>query len=320
MKWLIVRYSAIGDCVMAAHVPSRIRREQPDSIIHWAVETRCEDVIDTEILVQHRASLPRHLMRKKRWSPQTWRTQMVYYSRLRAERFDYGLDLQGHLKTAICLRLAAPKQSRSIQATDALSKMLNPVMAQLPQRIHCVEHALNCLAELVDFRADSTPIMPKLESERRTIRNQIEGKPKLVTIAVGAGQADKAWPIERWKAVAEQLQGQVQIAFLGGPESACPEVPGAIDWVGKLTLAETMAAIAESELLLSGDTGAGHIAAAYHTPVLSVFGPTDPAIFRPYSDLGIVLRNGRATENTSVDEVLSTAREALSQHAKAIPH
>ena len=70
-----------------------------------------------------------------------------------------------------------------------------------------------------------------------------------------------------------------------------------------------MAVIARSSLVLAADTGAGHLAAAYGVPVVSIFGPTDPEEFRPYSDAGIVLKSGDRTDDVSPEQVVMAAKE-----------
>lgn len=321
MKFLVVRFSAIGDCVMAAHVPSRVRRHAPNAFIAWAVEDRCEDVVDANRLVDFRHSIARGRLRKQRWNPRAWREALAYYARLRSERFDVGLDLQGHLKTGICLRLARPKRRLAVKATDQLTKLLNPVMRPDPSARHVVEHALACLAQVLDADEDSSPIMPELSAYKERIFLEVPKDKPLVTIAVGAGQPDKAYPLERWQLVAENLIADgLAVAFLGGPESSAAKVPGSVDLVGKLTLAESMAAIEASCIHLAGDTGAGHIAGAYRVPGVSVFGPTDPAVFRPYSDTCLVLREGLDTSNVSADQVIEAAYCQLERYGRKLPN
>ena len=109
-----------------------------------------------------------------------------------------------------------------------------------------------------------------------------------------------------------------EVAFLGGPTDVAPKVDGAKDLVGKLTLRQTMAWVAESDLHLVADTGTGHIAAAYGVPTISVFGPTDPKVFRPYTDRGLVLRKSNKTEDVSPDKILEAAALLLEQKNAAL--
>lgn len=305
---------------MAAHVPSRIRRTLPDAYIGWAVEDRCADVVDTERLIDFRHEIARGRLRRKRWSPATWREVLSYYARLREKRFDVGLDLQGHSKTGICLRLARPKRRIAVKATDPFVRILNPVMERPVHATHVVELALACLGQVLESDADSSPIMPNVRPLRpRALANVPMDKP-LITIAVNAGQPDKAYPLERWQIVADALSKDgFTVAFLGGPESSAPNVAGSFDFVGKLTLAESMSAIEASCLHLAGDTGAGHIAGAYRVPGVSVFGPTDPAVFRPYSDTCMVLREGRDTANVPAEQVIEAAYCQLERYGRKLP-
>lgn len=305
---------------MAAHVPSRIRRTLPDAYIGWAVEDRCADVVDTGRLIDFRHPIPRMTFRNHRWSPATWRAVLAYYARLREKKFDIGLDLQGHLKTGICLRLAMPRRRLAVKATDPFVRLMNPVMPPPANAKHVVELALACLANVLDSDADSSPIMPDVEPHRAKALAQVPSDRPLISIAVNAGQADKAYPIDRWKTVASTLICDgYSVAFLGGPECESPKVDGCVDLIGRLSLIESMAVIESSCLHLAGDTGPGHIAGAYQVPGVSVFGPTDPAVFRPYSDTCLVLREGLDTANVSADRVIEAAYCQLEKYGRKLP-
>ena len=119
MNALIVRFSAIGDCVMAVPVASAIREKYPDAHISWAVEPRCAGVVDTERLVNETLLFPRDAWESKRWSPATWASQLRTYLGMRKRRYDIGIDLQGHAKTALCLRIAKPKKRISAWGKDS---------------------------------------------------------------------------------------------------------------------------------------------------------------------------------------------------------
>lgn len=319
VKWLIVRYSAIGDCVMAAHVPSRVRRFSPDASIHWAVEDRCSAVIDTEVLCQGLHVFARDAWKKRTWSPSNWRSVLAFYARLRAQRFDVGLDLQGHSKTAICLRIAKPKRRLAIRATDPFAARLNPIMTQPSDIRHSVELALHCLAQVSEADSDSSPIMPRLVDERRKVRSLVPAGKALATVSIGATKVDKLYPYDRWIEVVVGLQRMgYHVAILGGPSDAFPDVESATNLVAKLSLPESMAAIAESSVSLAADTGAGHIAAAFGVPVVSVFGPTDPEVFRPYTEKGVVLRYGASTQDVSPLSILDAAESLTDRYGQII--
>ncbi|CAN5436385.1 lipopolysaccharide heptosyltransferase II [soil metagenome] len=300
---LIVRFSAIGDCVMAAWAATSVRGKHPDAFLCWAVEGRCAPMVDRTHLVTQRIEFPRDKWKKARWSPRCWQEQLLKYARMRELKFDWGIDLQGHSKTALCLRLAFPKRRLSVAATDAFVRRLNPLMEAGPEGEHTVERNHRALSAFGEFTLPERPIMPDVphEIDRR-----------LVTIAVSAGQADKAYPSERWAEMARILLAQgYRVAFLGGPTDQPPEVEGAEDHVGKLPLAETLAMVQASAVHLAGDTGTGHMAAAVGTPVVSVFGPTDPARFRPYTQHGIVLKRGGSTADVTLAEVEEAANRYL---------
>jgi ADP-heptose:LPS heptosyltransferase len=286
-SFLIVRFSAIGDCVMAVPVASRIRRSMPEARIAWVIERRCADVLDRARLVSQCVELPWDLWKRRKASPAVWREQLRTYSGLRRQRFDYGLDLQGHSKTALCLRLAAPKRRLTLEATDPLSKMLSPSMNRDSLPRHQVERNLAALEALIHLEGVAEPIMPELGDDLRRLGLSRARQAPLATIAVSAGSPQKAYPVEGWTEVANALlKAGLRVAALGGPGDPLLPVPQVTDLVGRLRLRETMAWVASSAVHIAADTGTGHIAAAYGVPVVSIFGPTDPSRFRPYAGGG----------------------------------
>jgi ADP-heptose:LPS heptosyltransferase len=161
------------------------------------------------------------------------------------------------------------------------------------------------------------PLRPELWE---AIRDRFEGRP-LASISVSAGHPDKAYPAANWHEVAQGLLARgFAVAFLGGPTDSPIELPGTHDLVRKLPLESTMAVVANSRIHLCGDTGTGHMAAAYGVPVVSVFGPTDPCQFRPYTTNGIVLHEGPETAQIAPRQVLDAVREVEERSHSQLPH
>lgn len=319
-RFLVVRFSAIGDCVMTAWAATSIRNRYPDAFLCWAVETRCSAVIDRKHLVTQAADFPRDRWKRRRWSPKTWQEQLATFSRLRRLKFDFGIDFQGHSKTAICLRLAKPKERVSAHSTDGFAARLNLVHGLQPENVHTVDWNHEVLCRFGDFERPIRPMMPLRDEVWDSVRQDL-GPRRIASISVSAGHPSKAYPAEHWKEVATALMREgFQVVMLGGPTDRPVEAPGAIDMVRKLSLDQTMAVVAHSAIHLAADTGTGHMAAAYGVPVVSIFGPMDPRKFRPYTETGVVLRAGTDPAAVTPAQVIEAAA-ALDRSVRAsLPH
>lgn len=292
---------------MTAWAATAVREEYPDAFIGWVAESRCTPVLDTTRLVDHLVDVPRERWKKER----RWIEPLRVFAGLRKFEFDFGFDPQGHSKTAICLRLARPKRRLAARATDVFARSLNPVMPQPKQTLHEVDLNLALVRQLLPVKVPNRPIMPSLDADRERVRTLVRSPGRLVTIQTGAGAADKIVPAETWALVARGLLSEgFRVVALGGPGDPRIEMEGVLNLVGGLSLREAMAAVAESEVHLAGDTGTGHIAAALGVPVVSVFGPTEPARFRPYAERAKVLRHalGRV-EGVRPDEIVAATLE-----------
>ncbi len=91
-----------------------------------------------------------------------------------------------------------------------------------------------------------------------------------------SGSARKNWPMARWLELKSQLTG---VEWAGGP-----------DWVRFENLLELAKWIAGARLYIGNDSGITHLAAAAGTPVIALFGPTDPAIWAPRGSQVRILR------------------------------
>ena len=299
---LLVRFSAIGDCVMAAWAVTALRQAFPEGHIVWAAQERCAPVIDDDQLVNETVVADRDAWKKTRWSPATWWNQTRRFASLRQHKFEFGFDLQGHSKTALCLRLSGPKERHARRATDALAKKLNPVSAIKPG-MHEVEANVAFLGQFWPLSLPERPLMPDLPAWHEN---------GFVSIQTGAGSKDKGYPADLWRRVAEGLvkSGQ-RVVAVGGRKDPGLDVPGVENLVGRLGLTETMQVVRASALHLAADTGTGHIAAAYGVPVVSVFGPTDPDVYRPWSPTATVLHAGASAGLVAPRQVVEAALAAL---------
>lgn len=133
--------------------------------------------------------------------------------------------------------------------------------------------------------------MPGDPDEVAIIRPASAGPaPAVVVVHVGAAFGSRRWPVERFAAVAARLAAAGRrIVFSGGTEERAlaleaARLAGLGDesvLAGILDLASFAALVADAALLVTGDTGAAHLASAFRTPSIVLFGPVGPERWGP---------------------------------------
>lgn len=120
-----------------------------------------------------------------------------------------------------------------------------------------------------------------------------------------ASSRAKQWPLERFRALAEILGRRMPVFWCAGPEE---ELPDAVRYGNLRDLAGWLAG---ARLFIGNDSGIGHLAAAVGTPVVSLFGPTDPAVWAPRGERVAVLRSGTCMTEIPVHAVVESVCHLL---------
>ncbi|MDX2153525.1 MAG: glycosyltransferase family 9 protein [Bryobacteraceae bacterium] len=123
------------------------------------------------------------------------------------------------------------------------------------------EHAADFFLRQV---GGAPPAIPRVPCERRD--------DEFVVIHPFSGSARKNWPLDKFRVVAEGLP---DVRWCAGPEEVLPEATRFDD------LYELARWLARARLFIGNDSGIAHLAAAVGTPVIALFGPTDPAVWAP---------------------------------------
>lgn len=87
--------------------------------------------------------------------------------------------------------------------------------------------------------------------------------------------ARKCWPLDRYRELAQGIEARMPVRWCAGPEDSLPEAVR-ID-----NLYELACWLASARVYIGNDSGITHLAAAVGTPVVALFGPTDPRIWAP---------------------------------------
>ncbi len=289
MRILIVKLSAIGDCLLASPVAQALRQTYPDAHIGWVVHPHCAPVVRGNPNLNQIHILPR---KKLFWSlPAVTRE-------LRSANYDIAIDLQGLFKSGLVTRLSGAKRRIGpIEAREGATRFYTErVLRGLSAKEHVVPGYLR-LAAAAGATWDVEPEMhmPFGNSERSMVGDLlasygvVEGD-KLIVLNPSAGKAIKQWGPKKFAATGDALASRLgaKILITGAPadrelaDSLLAEAKSPmIDLTGKTNLNQLAALFSRVDLFIGGDTGPMHIAQAAGTRVLALFGPTDPTILGP---------------------------------------
>ncbi|MBI5070410.1 MAG: glycosyltransferase family 9 protein [Deltaproteobacteria bacterium] len=274
---LIVRYSALGDVVLATSVLDPLRARHPEAQIEWVTDPLYAPLLEG---LPHLAAV--HRLEKGAAAAVLLRDRL-------ARRFDLAIDLQNKLRSRLIAGAAAPQRItfRRRSAGRALLALFGN------DRPLARAHATQLYAEALAPLGITGPGAMRIQLSRtaRAVAADALARVKApaVALAPGARWATKRWPAERFAAVADALAAQgASIVLAGGPGDreafaafrAAVKAPVAAD-LSPLPVDALAAALARVQLLVACDSGPVHIAGAVGTPALSLVGPTSAVRWGP---------------------------------------
>jgi heptosyltransferase-2 len=322
---LIVRYSALGDVVLATSVLAPLRAAFPGARIEWVTDGLYAPLLEglPDLAAVH--ALGR--------DPGA---AVALRDRLR-RGFDLSIDLQNKLKSRLIARAAAPRRV-TFRRRSAGRALLSLLGGDRPlTRAHATTLYAEALAPLGVAGPGPTQVHLSRTARSAAADALASARPPVVMLAPGARWATKRWPAERFAAVADALAAEgASIVLCGGPGDreafaafrAAARAPVAAD-LSPLPVDALAAAIAGARLLVACDSGPVHLAGAVGTPALALFGPTSPVRWGPLAP-GRALTLGlgcapcsnhggdrcpeghhRCMADLTADQVVAAARELL---------
>jgi heptosyltransferase-2 len=297
MKIAVFCPNLVGDTVMATPTFRALRRRFPDAHLTGIIRPHIAPVLDGNPWFD--TILPAH-HRSKRSRERT----LALVSRLRRDRYDLAVLLPNSLRPALVAWLAGiPRRvgyiryGRGPLLTDGLSPSRSPDGGFLPVPI--VESYL-ALAGVLGCRGESRRLELGTTREDEAAADRAwqrlglgRDRPVVCLNTGGAFGPAKNWPAEHFAALARRLVAEcgVSILVLCGPSerSSAREIVRLADHARvvsldgqPLGLGLSKACVRRADLLITTDSGPRHFAAAFQTPVITLFGPTHIAWTRTY--------------------------------------
>ena len=279
-KFLIIRFSSIGDIVLTTPVIRCLKKQVPDAEVHFLTKSSFLPV------VEHNPYIDKIHLLAHSWE--------LMIEELKTENYDYIIDLHHNTKT-LRVKSALKVKSYSFYKLNIEKYIYTSVKLNILPKVHIVDRYLKTV-ESFGVKNDGEWLDYFIAKEEETKGEDIPASHSAgyVACVIGAALGTKQWPVHKWKEFCRQLNHPV--ILLGGPEDvAAGNEIAAVDDIkvynacGKFRLNESADLVKKAKLVVTNDTGLMHIAAAYKKPIISLWGNTVPSFgMTPHYGSGMV--------------------------------
>ena len=292
MNILIVRLGALGDVVHAIPVAAALRAALPDARIDWLVEAKHGPIVDLVTAVDRVVPLEGRTIRA--WAD--------VVRRIRQVRYDVAFDFQGLMKSAVLARASGAARVAGFSIWHLREKSARPFYSETDDGAddesgHVIQKNLHLL-HVVGIKTSDVefPIADVSSRAVGEVRREV-GPGAFAVLNPGAAWPNKRWPPPRFGDVAaflRDVRGLPSIVLWGpGEEAVAQSVVTASNGAARIAppteIPDLVALCREAALIVSGDTGPLHIAAAVGTPTVSLFGPTSPRRNGPWAPADVTV-------------------------------
>lgn len=277
---LIVRVGAMGDVLHALPAVAALRAAMPSAWIGWAIHPRWAPLLRSASGGQPIVD-SLHLVDPRAWTLSNRFSDLFSLRReLRAGNYDLAVDLQGSIRSAVIARMTGRQQ-----ISGSATPRETPARIFYTQRVRITQpHVIDQAAEILSA-ALNTPLRPRVPSlpydpEAEAWASPYSHKP-FVMISPSAGWGAKEWMPDKYVTLIQRLPIGYRVllnASPAGPATFAHQIAAASGTEAvHSTVAQLIALTRRAALVIGGDTGPVHLAAALRRPTLALFGPTDPA-------------------------------------------
>jgi heptosyltransferase-1 len=281
----------MGDIIHALPAVASLKQSYPGSRLTWIVEPKWAPLLEDNPFIDRIVLLRRRTLAGM---VESWRS-------LRAERYDFAVDFQGLIKSALAAAAARPGRIFGFHRSQLRERAAALFYSDktVSRAAHVVDRNLDLAAAAGAATLLRTFPLPAGRPEGALPADDF------VLASPLAGWRGKQWPVEHYQALAARLGSELGIPLvLDGPPGSglehCSGLPGLIH------------ATRRAAAVVGVDSGPLHLAAALGKPGVAIYGPTDPARNGPYGDSLQVLRSPAAVVTYKRGRFIDEAMRAVS--------
>ena len=267
-RFLIIRFSSIGDIVLTTPVIRCLKQQVPGAEVHVLTKQAFRTVLEHNPYIDHL-----HLVKDD---------LELAIERLKAFDFDHIIDLHHNLRS-LRVKRGLGKPARSFHKLNIEKWLLTSFKINRLPNVHIVDRYMDTVAAF-GVRNDGRGLDYFLGEQDHVAAADIPTShiAGFIGLVIGAALNTKKLPVEKLQELCRLINHP--IVLLGGPEDReAGEQVATVDPVkvynacGKFTLNESADLVRKARLVITHDTGLMHIAAAFQRPIISIWGNTVPA-------------------------------------------
>ncbi len=285
-KVLILRFSSIGDIVLTTPVVRCLKQQLPNVEVHYATKKAFAPLLEDNPYIDKRHYLNDSLP--------------ALVKQLRAEKFDYVIDLHQNLRTRL-IKLQLGVKAYSFEKLNLRKWLLVRLKINALPDSHIVDRYLATVLPL-GVTNDGKGLNYFIPYKDQVELNWLPPTHQTgyVAYAIGGQHATKKLPVERMIELCRKID--YPVVLLGGKEDQAAGdlietalgTPLIYNACGRYNLNQSASLLQGARIVFSHDTGLMHIAAALKKKVYSIWGNTTPAFgMYPYKTPYVVLENNR---------------------------
>lgn len=298
---LVIRLSSLGDVLMSIPAVKAIGDHFPEARITWLAEGSVADFLVYQRFIHRVIAFPRKALvqgLKKGRILEAKREMSRFLDILRDTDYDIVIDFHGIAKS-VFFSLVARGTHRigfgRMFAKEMSHLFYGKTIEGADKKMHKVDRNM-LMAQHLGFAGPVPVVHLDVPDDAEAYVDQfiqsIDGpRPFIVVNPFSSkGTEFKRWPVERYAELISRITRGLDAltVILWGPDEEREArklrdmTPGTAVLACPTTVPQLFALIRRAVLYIGGDTGVMHLAAAAHTPVVAIFGPTDVRINGPY--------------------------------------
>lgn len=297
MNILIVKLSAIGDVIHTLPALAALRKLHPDAHITWVIEEAASDLIKDHpyldrVIISHRKQWIDDLKHGRTRRP--FHEMNAFIRDLRSRSYDLVIDFHGLFKSAVVVFLSSGKRKLGYASMQELSGLFLNEKIPEDMKKHAVDRYLDFLRYFGTDIKEPEFLIPIGEENRNRIEgllriNGIDKNDQFTAVNPMALWDTKLWKDENFARLCDLIieEFNVRVILTGSNREDLTHIESlmrssCINLGGETTLRDLAYLYQRSSLLITTDSGPMHLAVAMGTPVVALFGPTNPNLTGPY--------------------------------------